>query len=54
MPRSYVIEKTLEVVITEDDLVNEEELTEDLALEIAEELDLHEWQAIDIQIVGVQ
>lgn len=55
MSKSYVVEKVLEIVITEDDLTDEEqELTEDLAVEIAQGIDNSEWQQIDLYIAGVQ
>jgi translation elongation factor EF-Tu-like GTPase len=52
--KSYIVEKTLQVTITEDDLVDEEEeLTEDLALEIAKDIDNYEWSQVDCAVVGV-
>ena len=49
MSKKFVVEKVLQVVITEDDLVDdEEELTEDLALEIANDIDDYEWQQVAI------
>lgn len=55
MTKAYVIEKTLQVIVSEADLnPDENELTEDLALEIAKEIDNYEWQEIDIAVVGVR
>lgn len=54
MTKAYIVEKTLQVIVNEDDLTEEEtELTEDLALEIAKEIDNYEWQEIDLAVVGV-
>lgn len=54
MSKQYVVEKTLQVIITDDDLIDERELTEDLALEIAQGIDNYEWQQVGIDVVGVQ
>lgn len=52
MSRRYVVEKILQVVITEDDLTDEEtELTEALALEISHDIDTYEWQEINRAVV---
>lgn len=51
MSNRYVVEKVLQVVITEDDLIeDDEELTEDLALEIARDIDNYEWQEVAIAV----
>lgn len=43
----FVVEKTLQVTVTDDDLMDDEEvLTEDLALEIASDIDTYEWTEV--------
>lgn len=51
----FVVEKVLQVIIDNDDLCEDGvELTEDLALEIAQEIDNSEWQQVDLAVVGTQ
>lgn len=54
MSKRYVIEKILQIVITEDDAHPKEALSEELALEIAREIDNYEWQEVDFSVVGVR
>lgn len=45
---AYVVEKTLQVTITDEDLnEGDEELTAELAIAISYEIDTSEWQEID-------
>lgn len=50
----YVIEKVLQVIIEEDEFDEDVEPSEDLALEIAKEIDNSEWDQVDIAVVGTQ
>ena len=52
--RAYVVEKTLQIIINEADLMEEEELSEPLALIIAGEIPDYEWQQVDIVVTGVR
>lgn len=54
MSQKFVVEKTYEIVITEDDLEPGEVLDADLALEIARDTDISEWDQVDIDVVGVR
>lgn len=52
MSKRYLVEKILQVVITEEDLVDEEEeLTADLALEIANDIDIGDWEEVDLDVI---
>lgn len=51
MSKAYVVEKIMQVIVSEADLNPGEELSEDLAVEIARQIDHHEWQQTDIAVV---
>lgn len=51
----YVVEKVLQVIIDQDDfMMAGGDPSEDLALEIAAEIDNSEWQQVDLAVVGTQ
>lgn len=55
MAKAYIVEKVYEIIISEEDLTpDEDELTADLAVEIAAGVDIHEWNQIDIYVAGTQ
>lgn len=51
--KAYIVEKTLQIFVSEDDLEPDEELTPDTAMSVAAEIDTSEWVQVDIDVVGI-